>query len=308
MKKMFHLTIAGLAWLAALATTPAGAWTYQNGDVLLIFRPGASGSNDVEFDIGSVSQFLNHPNGYTTTVTGWDPNLVVSNLSQVSNANVILAAATSASAWISSSSNVTSVSDVTASTFLGNLYDIINAIGSFPANDSEIAAESNAYVIAEFGDTSAGHSSLASYAYIVSGGGVNDAYIAQLGGNVPFDVQGVASSTLGFWQIQPTNASPKPAATYVGTFVINVNGTLTFTAGPVGPTIEGITRSGNVSTVSFTTLSIGNYSLVHTNALGAPVSTWPVVSGPVAGNGATKSLSHTDSIDKAGFYGVVRSP
>jgi hypothetical protein len=305
MKKIFQLTMAGLASLAALATPSARAWTYQDSDVLLIFR-GNSPQDDVEFDIGNVSQFLNHPNGYTTAVTGWDPSLVVSTLGQVSNASVVLTATTSSSAWLSSSPSVASVSDVTASTFLGDLYDIIDAIGTRPTSYDE-AAETNAYVIQESGGISP-NSSLGSYDYIVSSGGVNEANIAQFGGNVPFDVQGVAATTLGFWQIQPTNAIPKPSATYVGTFVININGSLTFTAGPLGPTIAGITRSGSVSTVSFGTLSIGNYSLVHTNALGAPISTWQVVSGPVAGTGGTRSLNHTNSTDKAGFYGVVRSP
>lgn len=305
MKKLLRSTIVGLAWLAVLATSSAKAWTYQDGDVLLIFR-GASPADDVEFEIGNVSQFLNHPIGYTTTVTGWDPNLVVSTFGHVTNASVILTATTSSSAWISSSSNVTSVSDVTASTFLGDLYDVIDAIGTRPTT-YDTAAETNAYVIQETGGISP-NSSLGSYDYIVSGGGVNEASIAQFGGNVPFDVQGVASTTLGFWQIQPTNAIPKPAATYVGTFVINASGSLAFTAGPAGPTIEGITRTGSVSTVSFTTLSIGNYELVHTNKLGAPISKWPVVSGPIAGTGGIKSLSNTNSTDKAGFYGVLRSP
>jgi hypothetical protein len=304
MKKRLQITMAVLAGLAALATPSARAWTYTDSDVLLIFR-GNSPQDDVEFDIGNVSQFLNHPNGYTTSVTGWDPSLVVSTLGQVSNASVVLTATTSSSAWLSSSSNVTLVSDVTASTFLGDLYDIIDAIGTRPTS-YDTAAESNAYVIQESGGISP-NSSLGSYDYIVSGGGVNPD-IAEFGGNVPFDVQGVASTTLGFWQIQPTNAIPKPSATYVGTFVININGSLTFTAGPLGPTITGITRAGSVSTVSFGTLSIGNYSLVHTNALGSPISTWQVVSGPVAGTGGTKSLNHTNSTDKSGFYGVVRSP
>ena len=306
MKRIFHPVLAVLAWLAVLLTPSARAWTYQDGDVLLIFR-GSSPADDVEFQIGNISQFLNHPNGYTATVSGWDLSLVTNTFGHVANASVIVAAAiSSTSAWLSSSSNVTSVLDVTPSTFQASLYSLIDAIGVRPTS-YDTAAESNAYVIQESGGLSP-NSSLGSYDYIVSDGGVNEAYIADFGGNVSFDVQGIASSTLGFWQIQPSTANPKPSATYVGTFVLNVNGTLTFTAGPLGPTIEGIARSGSVSTVKFTTLSIGNYELVHTNALGAPISTWPVVSGPVAGNGATESLSHTNSSDKAGFYGVLRSP
>jgi hypothetical protein len=285
MKKTLQLTMAALAWLAMLATPSAKAWTYQNGDVLLIFR-GTSPQDDVEFDIGSVNQFLNQANGYTASVTGWDPSLVVSTLGQVSNANVILAATTSSSAWLSSSANVTSVSDVTASTFLGNYYDVINAIGTRPTSD-DAAVESNAYVIQETGGVSP-NSSLGSYYYIVTGGGVNTAGVAQLGG-VPFLVQGAAPATLGFWQIQPTNEIPKPAATYVGTFTIDGSGDLTFVAGPLqqasespqihllnGPTFVNNGQATPVNfgsvlqnqagqTLTFTVTNAGAESLVLTN-------------------------------------------
>ncbi len=81
MKKIFQLSLIALALLPAL---PAGAWTYNDGDVLLVFRESAIPStypslhNDVEFDLGSVTNFLGKTNGYTTTVTGW-------NLSKVTN-------------------------------------------------------------------------------------------------------------------------------------------------------------------------------------------------------------------------------
>lgn len=304
MKKFFLLAFAVLSILTAPRTM---AWNYQDGDVLLIFRE--SGSDDVEFDIGSINQFLNHTNGYTTTVTGWDPQLVTSTFDQFAGVSVILTATTSTAAWLTSSASITSVSDLSVSTWHSQLYDLIDAIGARPTNYSEIAAESNAYVIQELGDTKNGQSSLASYDYIVSGGGVNESYVAQFGGNVPFVVEGVDATTLGFWQIQPTNANPRPAAEYIGTFSIDTNGNLTFAAGPVpGPAIYGITRSGNVSTVSFSTLLSGNYSLLYTNVLGSPISAWPVVSGPVTGNGAIQTLSHTNLGNRAGFYGVLRSP
>ena len=60
------LTLLALA-LAAVPT--ARAWTYNDGDVLLTFRE--AGYNDVEFDIGNVSQFTNLAVGTTITVSGW---------------------------------------------------------------------------------------------------------------------------------------------------------------------------------------------------------------------------------------------
>ena len=149
---------------------------------------------------------------------------------------------------------------------------------------------------------------LAAYDNIVDGNGIHGVAIAQLGGNAAFTVESQIPAAFGFWQIQGTNANPKHSGTYIGTFNIDASGNLTFIAGPSQPTILGIARAGNISTVSFTTLPVGSYSLVYTNTLGGPISTWPVVSGPVAGDGGNHALTHTNSADSGGFYGVLSSP
>jgi hypothetical protein len=311
MKKILHYIIAGLAWLAVLATPLARAWTYTDGDVLLIFRE--TGTYDVEFDIGNISQFLGHTAPYSAQVTGWDPTLVASTLGSVSGASVILAAttaeyATSPSAWLSSSYAVNSVSDVSHTAYAGQLYDKIDGIGVAPVNDGETAAEANAYVIAETGATAKGQSSLASYYYIVTGGGVSGTFISEFGGNAPFVVEGIAPATLGFWQIQPSTAIPKPAATYIGTFDIDANGNLYFYVGSLQPTIVGATHTGATDTVSFTTLANGSYTVVYSTDLTVPVSDWTQVAGPVAGNSGTQSVSFTSPGDSADYFAVVRSP
>jgi hypothetical protein len=311
MKKTLHFTIAGLAWLAALATPQARGWTYSDGDVLLIFRE--SGSYDVEFDIGNISQFLGHTAPYSARVTGWDPNLVADTFGSVSGASVILAAttaeyATSPGAWLSSSYAVNLVSDVSHTGYESQLYDNIDGIGVAPLEDGETAAETNAYVIAETGATAKGQSSLASYYYIVTGGGVSGTYISEFGGNVPFVVEGVAPATLGFWQIQPSTVIPEPEATYIGTFDIDASGNLYFYVGSLQPTITGATHNGATDTVSFTTLANGSYSVIYSTDVTVPVSDWTPVAGPVAGNGGTQSVSFTSPGDNADYYAVVRSP
>jgi hypothetical protein len=312
MKKTLHFTIAGLAWLAVLATPLARAWTYRDTDVLLIFRE--SGSYDVEFDIGNVSQFLGHTAPYSAQVTGWDPTLVNTTFGgSVSGVSVVLAATTasssgSPSSWLSSSGGVTSVNDVTYTGWESGLYDLIDGIGVAPVADGEKAAEANAYVIAESGATGKGQSSLASYYYIVTGGGVRGAYITEFGGNVPFVVEGVAPATLGFWQIQPSTTIPKPEASYIGTFDIDASGNLYFYVGSLAPTITAVTQSGVTTTVSFTTLANGSYSVVYSPDLTIPVSQWSQVAGPTAGNGGIQSLNFTSPGDAADYYEVVRSP
>jgi hypothetical protein len=317
MKKILQFSIAGVAWLAVMAAPLAKAWTYSDGDVLLIFRE--TGAYDVEFDIGNISQFLGHSAPYSTQVTGWDPNLVVNTFGSIGGASVIVAATTaeyagSPSAWLSSSYAVSSVSDVSHTDYAGQLYDNIDGIGNAPVEDGETAAEANAYVIQETGDTAKGESSLASYYYIVTGGGVSGNYITEFGGHVPFVVEGIAPATLGFWQIDPTSTSPQPSATYVGTFDIDANNNLYFYVGSLEPKITAVTHSGATDTVSFTTLANGSYSLIYSTDLTLPISQWTTVTDSdenpyvVTGNNSTQSISFTSPGDSADYFAVVRSP
>ncbi len=55
----------------------ASAFTYHYGDLLLVFR--SSGLNDVEFNLGSVTNYLNYAPGSVHTVAGWNPGLVTAN-------------------------------------------------------------------------------------------------------------------------------------------------------------------------------------------------------------------------------------
>ena len=74
MKKIFQTS--ALVALALFTAPLARAWTYSDGDTLLIFR--ADNFNDVEFNIGNISQFTNLPSGNTITVPNWNLGLVTS--------------------------------------------------------------------------------------------------------------------------------------------------------------------------------------------------------------------------------------
>ena len=124
-------------------------------------------------------------------------------------------------------------------------------------------------------------------------------------------MEGIAPASFGLWQISPTLTIPKPPATLIGNFTITAAGVLTFTAGSgtaAAPAITGITRSGGVTTVSFTTATSSySYSLKYSSVLSTPLASWTTVAGPVAGNSGTQSLTHTTS-GAAGYYRVVRTP
>jgi len=151
MKKLFQLLLVSLALLAAL---PAGAWNYKDGDVLLIFRKSAlpgtypSQNNDVEFDLGSVTNFLGKTNGYTTTVTGWSLSDVTGVYgADLTGVSVVLAAATSPtnasptayfsaalpqSFWLNGAEPYNTAYNVSPSVWQG-FWTKINSIGTRPA-------------------------------------------------------------------------------------------------------------------------------------------------------------------------------
>jgi hypothetical protein len=301
MKKIIQST---LALLALLALPQARAWTYNDNDLLLVFRK--SGHPNIEFDLGSVSNFLNQPNGYATTVTGWDSNLATTEFgADLTGVKIVLLAVTSRTnanltAWLSSAEPNTTAYNDSPSDWSSSLQSIISAVGTKPLYPINIpAAGSNAYSIDPGGLYAA-----SSYDYIVSGGSLSSKTIPKLGGNAPFTVEQAIPGFLDFWQIQPTGNSTPPPDHLVGTFNITANGVLTFVAGPRPSNITAVTRSGNVSTVQFTTTVGNTYSLAYTNALGGSVSTWPVDGTTnLVGNGRINTLNHTGTAS-AEFYNI----
>jgi hypothetical protein len=292
MKKFIFATLAAAALLAA---PPARAWTYNDGDVLLIFRKSAQ---DVEFDLGSVANFLGKTNGYTVTVTNWSLSLVTGTVGSLPGAKVVLAATAGGTNWLSSAEPNLTAYNVSAQE-ADTLHGIISAVGTGPLNPIAIPTSgANAYAI-----DSGGQYAAVSYDSIVSGGHFSG--IAQLGGNAPFTVEQAVPATLDFWQIQSTAVYPNPPPDkLIGTFTLTTNGVLTFVAGPRAPTVIGVSRSGNVSAVQFTTTVGSTYSVAYTNTLGGAAATWPVDANTIVGNGKPGVINHTNSGGAAEFYRV----
>jgi len=290
--KRFILT--SLAAVSLLAAPQLRAWTYNDGDVLLIFR---NGSQDVEFDLGSVNQFLGRTNGYTTTVTGWDPSLVTSTFGSFTGVKAVLIATGGSTNWLSSAEPNTTAYNV-SSQAANTLHGIVNGVGTKTQYPIAIpATETNAYSIDPGGQYAA-----SSYDYVVSGGTKNG--IAKLGGNAPFTVEQAVPGYLDFWSVAPTTTYPNPPPDHlVGTFTISASGVLTFVAGPRASTIYSVDRTGTTSTVQFTTTVGNTYSLAYTNTLGGAVATWPVDATTVVGNGRINTINHNSS-DGAEFYKI----
>jgi len=292
MKKIILTTLAALTLLAALPQ--ARAWTYTDGDLLLVFRKN---SQNVEFDLGSVTNYLGKTNGYTVTVANWDASLVTSTLGSLTGAKIVLLAAGNGTNWLSSAEPNTAAYNASAQD-LDTLYGTISAVGTRPLYPIAIPTSGpNSYAI----DTG-GQYKASSYDYVVSGGQFNG--ISKLGGNAPFVVEQSVPGFLDFWQIESTSVYPNsPPDQLLGTFTITSGGTLTFVAGPRAATVTSVTRSGNVSTFKFSTTVGNSYAIAYTNKLGGAAATWPVDTTTLTGNGTLNSLTHTNSGDVE-FYRV----
>jgi hypothetical protein len=328
MKKLFPLFVATLALLPAL---PAGAWNYRDGDVLLIFRESAlpstypSPNNDVEFDLGSVTNFLGKPNGYTTTVTGWTLSDVTNAFgSDLTGVSVVLVAATSPTNasptayfsaaspqgfWLNGVEPYHTAYNVSPSVWQA-AWATINSIGTRPGLYLPVSQQTASYSIAP-SLIYAYDRIVASDGYVKTGYKIagqqtfNADWLPQFGGLAPFTVEGVAPGSFGFLAVASSTAATKPLDSYIGTFTIDASGNLTFTAGPPAPVITAIARGGGASTVSFSTALSGNYSLLYTNKLGGSTN-WPAV-GLLVGDGNIDSLAYA-STNTVGFFKVVRSP
>jgi hypothetical protein len=295
MNKLFSLAIAALVLQAAPL---AQAWTYSDGDVLLIFRNVQNPNNDVEYDIGSVNQFLGKTNGYTATVTNWNPAIVQgvygTDLTGLSVALLAVTSPTNSSntAWVSGIEPNTAAYGDSLSDWNSSYYSIIDAIGVRPLTYSVPTASTNAYSINPGGKYKA-----AAYEYIA--GAYNG--VSQLGGGVPFIVEQIVPGALDFWAVQPLGGSSPDKL--VGRFNLTASGTLTFTAGPSAASVTGIARSGNVSSVNIGTTVGVTYQLVGSPQLG-PNAIWAPVGSSLVGDGTSRSLNDTNSSDTE-FYRVT---
>src|SRR5712692_7450195 len=289
----------GLLLLFAGWTQLLVAFTYNDTDLLLVFRK--ANFNDVEFNLGSVSNFLGHATGTTIVVTNWDLGLVQSNFNNtLDNVDFVLVAATAATdplrrVWLTDAKASGTPTDISGSK-MGALASKIEFVGlqgqSFTGTNSQ-----EVYVVPP-GDPSA-------YTYIVSNPGQLDP--TSISVLAPFPVESAPPATNRFFELKLSNATVKPPALQAGLFSLTSAGVLTFTAGaPLPqPVILSVRRSGNTNSVSFTTASGGNYRLRYASSLGngMRVTAWNILGTTVAGNGSPKTL--TDNVaDTQRFYAV----
>jgi hypothetical protein len=286
--------------ITSITTSVASAFTYSDSDVLLVFRK--DGFNDVEFNIGSVSNFLGKANGTVVPVNNWNLNTVNTNFNNnLSAVKFLLASATEATnalrrVWATSANLYPNspVTDLSGSRW-GQLRAKISTIGTEATNAT--AGSAGTTYIGPLNDGT-------SYTVIVSEGvGLE---LATMGGSAPFPVEADNPATLLFYELKISNANPKPTALLVGSFCLDAAGALKFTAGPLAllpqPTIT-LVRSNTVNSITFVSANCGNYRLRYTSNPGDPIGAWAAGATVVTGNGSTKTLTDTTAVDLR-FYVV----
>jgi len=276
------------------------AFNYTNSNLLLVFRK--DNFNDVEFNLGNVSNYLGKADGTVITVTNWSLPLVKATYNNsLLNVKFLLAAVTTSDdtlkrAWLTDANPTGAPADITQSRWSG-IYSKISNVGDL-ATAATFTNSSQVYI------TNATESS--SFTAIASGGGSLDA--STLGGSSPFPLEIENPATNRFVELKVSTVTPKPASTIVGTFALTSAGVLTFVAGAPAAAltsshIQGIARAGNVNSVTFTTASGANYRLRYHTDLVPGISGWTILPGSVAGDGSAKILTDTTT-DARRFYAV----
>ncbi len=294
-------------WLPLLASVGIGTqmamgFGYTDGDLLLVFRK--DGFNDVEFNLGPTSQFLNQKAGTTVTVTNWDVTVVTGQYLLSDGAKVALVGATSLAAtplraWVTDVETASSPTEVTPSQWQV-LWSKVHAIGSKAATATGNVG-GNAYVVAPTANSS--------YTATASNDGSLPTGIRRLGGATAFNIESAIPATLQLVELSPSSVSPKPAATVIGSFQLGGDGTLTFTAaGGVAPapsvTITSIGLNAGAAQVTFPSVVGINYRLRYASQpVGSPV-VWTPIDPATAGTGNPVTLSDPSALGSSRFYSV----
>ncbi len=294
-------------WLTTVASVAVGThiamgFSYTDGDLLLVFRK--DGFNDVEFNLGPASQFLNQKAGTTVTVTNWDATVVTGQYLLSDGAKVALVGASSLTAmplraWVTDVETASTPTVLTSSQWQV-LWSKIHAIGSKAATATGNTG-GNSYVVSP--------TAYSSYTATASNAGSLPTGIRRLGGATAFNIESAIPATLQLVELTTSTISPKPAATVIGSLQLSSDGTLTFTtAGDVSPapsvTITSIGLNAGTAQVTFPTVTGVNYRLRYAaQPVGSPL-VWTPIDPATAGTGNPITLSDPSALGAIRFYSV----
>ncbi len=315
---------AALTTLTAACVVQAAPFLYQYTnnppDILLGIRQ-AGGSSELVVNLGSAARFYSAAPGSTVSISEFTPAQLTATVAGLDGVGVaVFGAARNAgdplrpaqTLWVTAPrADAAVVADpwVRQSAFgLGGTAAKITSVGSGIASYSSLNAP-GALNTPSAVVTPAGYQN--GYGAYLGAGNFKGTFQGNIEGVTPSDFATSATPLrLDFFEIRPGTGD----ALALGWFDFKPNGTLTFTAAggatqpAPSPAITGITRSGSTTSVTFTTVSTAQYTLLRAPAGldGAPAA-WSAVGSPAAGTGNAVTLTDTND-SAAAFYAVRATP
>jgi hypothetical protein len=307
---MINKQLGLMALLAGCAVGNMVAGDFNNyavGDVLVCFRNG--GANDLLVDAGPVSTLVNA-----------SPNQVIS-IGQYSTAQIDAAFGSangidwSAFTWLGDNTLFATQARASlntqsapfqrkSSTSQGYVVQRMNAAQFGATNNIAYNGLNTATAVIE-PDSSSGYS-FGALSYKDSllgayGGRFNGTFSGNPENVTPgdFTTSGTALRS-DFYQLTPVSGFG--FGTYLGYFEMATDGTLTYVAYPNNvptvPAIQSISRSGTVSTITYTTGLSGTYTLRGNNTLssGLAMTNWPAIA-TLPDATSVQTYQDTDSSD-----------
>jgi len=304
-------TIIMSAVAVALAGAAQAQFSYNNGDLLIGVR-SSSASKDLLVDIGPASSLTTR-----TTLTGskFTTSQVTSALGSVwDGANFSVFADDAASdtlwvtaprapfqtksaAWAPKSDNNQSVTE--------SKMEGIGLLANTEAVQPGISSTATAIVLTNNLSFSGGSSYSIGIKSITASGTAIGNFRGTFQGNVENTLPtgfatGGTPVISDLYSLVPSAGS----ASYLGYFAWLPNGTFQFTPASYTITQPSITVTNNVgvNTVSFSTVTGINYTLLTSSVLNTPLSAWTVVgSSVITGDGTTQSINHSPT-NSTQFY------
>jgi hypothetical protein len=297
-----------LGLIAVLASVTAGQiWagtlaSYSTGDVLLCFRRSGGGANDLVVDAGPLSTFTNAaPNSRISInqFTGDQLALVGTNSVSWSAFTYLDDSATPNWALCMTRARTALNTQTTpwpASSASAQQYLITTEMATIPvgANDNllyQVVNTATAIVEPDASSGSVNYPNGQAYHTALDPNGGGDNNFGGFAGN-PENTTANNFTTAGnvvrsdFYWIPPTGSG---AVKFLGYFELSPDGSMSYVAYPTAvPLLKSISSTGNIT---YKTGVYGSYTLLGTNDLSAPVSTWPAVGPLSSGDNSTHTLS-----------------
>ncbi len=314
---MLNKKIGLMALLAGFAASEIMAGTltnYTTGDVLLCFRKGGQ---DMVVDIGPVSTLIGASVNQRIPVTQFN----ATQLAELGSRNSL---SWSAFTWQANDtlyvtaprSSVDQQAAPWLASPLGNQQLVDGRMAKVPQgaasfNAANPNANNSSTVVIEASDTP----SLQDPGYAAGGTSYSSALAGSFGGNFNGFFQGNPEkitpgtfTTAGkvvrsdFYSMTPTTGYAQ--GTWLGYFEFAPSGAMTYVAYPITtPVIQSISRSNNITTITYTTGQYGAYTLrgVGDPATAGAQSSWPTVTTLGSGDNSIHTITDTTAADRK-FY------